>query len=68
MITIAKKSNATTQQKNDWNAKTYKRYTLLLRKEEDNEYIKFIEDNKGIKTISEIFKSGIDKLKSEGLK
>lgn len=62
---MAKKSNATTKQKNDWNAKTYKRYTLLLRKEEDKEYIKFIEDNKGIKPISEIFKNGVDKLKSE---
>lgn len=61
-------SNATTKQKNEWNAKTYKRYTLLLRHEEDKEYIDFIENAKEKKIpLAEIVKEGIDKLKFEGI-
>ena len=60
-------SNATTKQKNEWNAKTYKRYTLLLRKEEDEEYIEYIEQAKEKNIpLADIVRDGIDKLKKEG--
>lgn len=47
--------------KNKYNAKTYKRYQLFLRLDEDAEYIDFIEKAKedGI-TLREIILNGID--------
>lgn len=49
--------------KNAWNAKTYKRYTVNLRKDEDESYIKQVEDHKqnGVE-VSELFKAGLDAL------
>lgn len=49
--------------KNAWNAKTYKRYTVNLRKDEDERYIKQVEDHKknGVE-VSELFKAGLDAL------
>ena len=55
--------------KNRWNAKTYKRYTVNLRKDEDAELIKFVEQEKqkDEKIISRIFRTGAEKLKNEGI-
>ena len=55
--------------KNRWNAKTYKRYTVNLRKDEDAELIKFVEQEKqkDEKIISRIFRAGAEKLKNEGI-
>ena len=55
--------------KNRWNAKTYKRYTVNLRKDEDADLIKFVEQEKqkDEKIISRIFRTGAEKLKNEGI-
>ena len=55
--------------KNRWNAKTYKRYTVNLRKDEDADLIKFVEQEKqkDEKIISRIFRAGAEKLKNEGI-
>ena len=55
--------------KNRWNAKTYKRYTVNLRKDEDAELIKFVEQEKqkDEKIISRIFRAGAEKLKNDGI-
>ena len=55
--------------KNRWNAKTYKRYTVSLRKDEDADLIKFVEQEKqeDEKIISRIFRAGAEKLKNEGI-
>ena len=55
--------------KNRWNAKTYKRYTVNLRKDEDADLIKFLEQEKqkDEKIISRIFRTGAEKLKNEGI-
>ena len=55
--------------KNRWNAKTYKRYTVNLRKDEDADLIKFVEreKQKDEKIISRIFRAGAEKLKNEGI-
>lgn len=67
MIAIAAQSKASTQVKARWNAKTYKRYQIYLRIEEDAEIINFIEEKKKQLNTTEIFKNGIKELiKAEG--
>ena len=65
MITIANKRKTTTstEVKNRWNTKTYKKYQVNFRKEEDADIIQFIEETKKEKTTSEIFREAIEKLK-----
>lgn len=64
MKSIAKTS---TEVKNRWNAKTYKRYQVSLRKDDDSDLIQFIEQNKTKHGTTELFRAGIEKLKNEGL-
>lgn len=47
--------------KNRWNAKTYKRYTLSLRREEDAELISYIDEQatKGLK-VSELVRESLE--------
>jgi len=52
--------------KNRWNAKTYKRYQISLRKDEDSEIIEFVESVKDRIRPSEIFRIGAEQLKKEG--
>lgn len=59
---MARKTTTSTEVKNRWNAKTYKRYTVNLRLDEDAELIEFVETNKGKIGATEIFRSGIEKL------
>ena len=67
-VSIARKKTFTsTEVKNNWNAKTYKRYTISLRKKEDAEIIDFIEDHKDDIKVTEIFRTGYETLKSKGL-
>ena len=49
--------------KNRWNAKTYKRYQISLRKDEDSEIIEFVESVKDRIRPSEIFRIGAEQLK-----
>lgn len=55
--------------KNRWNANTYKRYTVSLRKDEDAELINFVEQAKqnDEKIITRIFRAGVEKIKNEGI-
>lgn len=54
--------------KTRWESKTYKKYLVRLREDEDRELIEFIEQNKGAYGTTEIFRAGLEKVKSEGLK
>lgn len=67
-MSIAKSSKTSTEVKNRWNAKTYKRYQVSLRKDEDSEFLEWLEQNKDKYGPTEIFRAGIDKLKKEGRK
>lgn len=67
-IADGQKSRTSTEVKARWNAATYKRYQIYLRREEDAELIQFIEKNKKNIGTTEIFRAGLEKLKEEGLK
>ena len=63
----ARKTTTSSEVKNRWNAKTYKRYTVLLRKDEDADVIDFTEWYKETHdSITDIFRAGAEKLKNEG--
>lgn len=57
-----------TEIKTRWESKTYKKYLVRLRADEDRELIEFIEQNKGTYGTTEIFRAGLEKAKNEGLK
>ena len=68
MDAIAKRKTTTsTEVKRRYNEKTYKRYQVYMRLEDDADTIAYIEREKqnGVNT-SEIFKAGIEKLRNEG--
>ena len=69
MISIAEKRKTTTstEVKERWKKKTYKRYQVSLRKEEDAELIDFIENNKDKIGTTELFRTALETLKNEGL-
>lgn len=67
VIKIARKTTTRTEVKNRWNAKTYKRYQVSLRKEEDADLIQYVESLKGRIGTSDIFRIGIETIKKEGL-
>lgn len=48
-----------------WESKTYKKYLVRLRADEDRELIEFIEQNKDSYGTTELFRAGLEKLKSE---
>lgn len=50
-----------------WMAKTYKRYQVQFRKDEDSDLIEFIETNKEQIGTTELFRRAIETLKNEGL-
>ena len=53
--------------KNRWDAKTYKKYTLLIRKDEDKVYIDYIDERrKDGESLAEIVKEALDLLMAEG--
>lgn len=63
---MARKTTTSTEAKNRWNAKTYRRVTVNLRQEDDAEIIRFMEANREKIGPTEIFRSGYEKLKTEG--
>ena len=63
---MARKTTTSTEVKNRWNAKTYRRVTVNLRQEEDAEIIRFLEENREKIWPTEIFRAGYEKLKTEG--
>lgn len=53
--------------KNRWDAKTYKKYTLLIRKDEDKVYIDYIDERrKDGESLAEIIKEALGLLMAEG--
>jgi len=54
--------------KNRWMAKVYKRYTLYLRKEDDKEYIDYLDKRRTEtgESLAEIIKEALDLLMAEG--
>ena len=63
----ARKTTTSTEVKQRWIEKTYKRYMVNLRKDEDAELIQFIDQNKDKQGTTELFRAGLEKLKNEGL-
>lgn len=51
--------------KERWKAKTYRRYSVNLRKDEDKELIDWIEKNREKYGISDIFRAGVEALMNE---
>lgn len=59
-------SKTSSEVKNRWDAKTYKKYTLLIRKDDDKEYIDFIDARREQgESLAEIVKEGLDYLMKE---
>lgn len=63
---MARKTTTSTDVKNRWNAKTYRRVTVNIRQEEDAEIIRFMDENREKIGPTEIFRAGYEKLKTEG--
>ena len=60
-------SKTSSEVKNRWDAKTYKKYTLLIRKDEDKVYIDYIDERrKDGESLAEIIKEALDLLMAEG--
>ena len=65
MVTIAK-TKTSTEVKQRWENKSYKKYMVRMRVDDDKPLIDFIEcEKKKGKGTSEIFKEGISKLKED---
>ena len=58
-------SKTSSEVKNRWNAKTYNRYQVSLRKEEDAELIAYIDRLRGRIGVTDIFRVGIETIKKE---
>ena len=66
-MSIAKSGKTSTEVKNRWNEKTYKRIMVSLRREDDADLLEWFETHKEQHGPTEIFRAGIEKLKNEGL-
>ena len=67
MIATSRKTTTSTEVKNRWNQKTYKRIMVSLRKDDDSDLIAWFEDHKDKYGPTEIFRQGIETIKKEGL-
>lgn len=65
---MAKSGKTSTEVKARWNEKTYKRYQVYLRQDEDADLIEFLEQNKATHGTTELFRSGLERIKNEGLR
>lgn len=63
---MPRKTTTSSEVKNRWNAKTYKRYQVSLRKDDDADLIAFVESVKDTVGVTDIFRLGADQLKKEG--
>ena len=61
-----RKTVTSSEVKNRWNAKTYQRYTVNLRKDEDADLIEFIEKNRERYAVTDYFRAGVEQFKNEG--
>lgn len=62
MKSIARKTTTCTEVKNRWNAKTYKRYNVSLRRDEDAALIEFVEAHKEQFGPTDYFRAGVETL------
>lgn len=62
-----RKTETSTEVKQRWEAKAYKKYLVRLRVDDDAELIRFIDENKEKNGTTELFRAGIEKLKNEGI-
>lgn len=62
-----RKTETSTEVKQRWEAKAYKKYLVRLRVDDDAELIQFIDENKEKHGTTELFRAGIEKLKNEGI-
>ena len=61
------KTKTSTEVKQRWENKAYKKYMIRLRKDSDSDLIDFIEQQKSEgKQTTELFREGLEKLKKEG--
>ena len=63
---MARNTTTSTEVKNRWNAKTYRRVTVNLWQEEDAEIIRFMDERREKIGPTEIVRAGYEKLKTEG--
>lgn len=59
---VTRKTTTSTEVKERWKAKTYKRYTVNLRLVEDKDLINFVEKNKESNGVSDYFRIGVEKV------
>lgn len=64
---MARKTTTSTEVKNRWNQKTYKRIMVSLRKDDDADLIAWFNQHKERFGPTEIFRTGIETMKNEGL-
>lgn len=62
-----RKTTTSSEVKQRWMKANYKRYQVLLRIDDDANLIQFIDKHKEDIGTTELFRRGIEKLKSEGL-
>lgn len=62
-----RKTNTSTEVKNRWNEKTYKRIMVSLRKDDDADLIDWFLQHREQIGPTEIFRAGIETIKKEGL-
>ena len=66
---IAKRKTTTSSEvKSRWNRKTYRSFQANLRREEDADLIAWVDANRDRYGPTDIFRAGVETLKSEGLK
>lgn len=63
-----RKTHTSTEVKERWKKKTYKRYSVNLRKVEDKELIDYVEEHKEDKGVTDYFRDGVQKAIDEGKK
>ncbi len=63
---IAKSGKTSTEVKNRWNEKTYKRIMVSLRRDDDADLLAWFAENRQKYGPTEIFRAGIETLKREG--
>jgi len=65
-IAAKRKTTTSTEVKRRYNEKTYKRYQIYLRVEDDKHLIDYIDKKKETQNTSEIFKQALETLLNEG--
>lgn len=64
---MARKTTTSSEVKIRWMKANYKRYQVQLRIEDDADLIDFVNQYKDAVGTTELFRRGLEKLKSEGL-